>query len=271
MNFSKADKFICFSALASILGATNAFANGLGFQEPVTPIMHDIVNFHDKILMPIIVVISLFVLGLLVWIIVRYNAKSNPKPATFTHNTTIEIIWTAVPVLILLFIAIFSFPLLYKEDVVPSKYDLTIKATGHQWYWEYEYPDYEGVSVTANMLETREEAQKAGKPFRLGTDNAIIVPVGKVVRLQTTAADVIHSWTVPEFGVKIDAVPGKLNQEWFQVEKTGTYYGQCSEVCGIKHYGMPIEVKVVSQAEFDAWIASQKSASTDTIKFAAKQ
>jgi cytochrome c oxidase subunit II len=270
MNLSRADKFICLGALAAIMSGGEAMAQGLGFTKPVTPIMHDIVNFHDKILLPIIILTSLFVLALLVWVILRFNAKANPVPATFTHNSTIEIIWTAVPVLILIFIAIFSFPLLYKEDVVPSKVDLTIKAIGHQWYWEYEYPDIEGLSVTANMLETREAAKAAGKPYLLGTDNAVVVPVNKVVRIQTTAADVIHSWAMPQFGVKIDAVPGRLNEEWFKAEETGTFYGQCSEVCGIKHFAMPIEIKVVTQQEFDAWVASQKSASLNSIQFAAK-
>jgi cytochrome c oxidase subunit II len=187
------------------------------------------------------------------------NKQANPVPAKFTHNTTVEIVWTVVPVLILVFISLFSFPLLYKEDQTPAKYDMTVKVTGHQWYWSYEYPDHEGIAFDANMLPDT-EAKAAGKPVLLATDNAVVVPVGKVVRVQITASDVIHSWAMPAFGVKMDAVPGRLNEAWFNVEKPGTYYGQCSEICGVKHAYMPIEIRAVPQAEFDAWVASQQSA-----------
>lgn len=252
--------FMLAAGMAGGAHAAQPVDKGLGLQAPASPVMHDIHVFHDYVLLPIIVAISLFVLGLLVWIVIRYNAKANPVPAKFTHNTALEIIWTAIPVAILVVISLFSFPLLYKEDQTPAKFDMTVKVTGHQWYWSYEYPDHDGLSFDSNML-SREDAQAAGKPALLGVDNATVVPVGKVVRLQITASDVLHSWAMPAMGVKMDAVPGRLNEAWFQADKVGTYYGQCSEICGIRHAFMPIELKVVTQAEFDAWVASQQSAS----------
>jgi cytochrome c oxidase subunit II len=250
--------------LGSVMTAGAAFADqpvdkGLGLQAPVTEVMREIHFFHDSILLPIITLITLFVLALLIYVMVKFNKQANPVPAKFTHNTTVEIVWTVVPVLILVFISLFSFPLLYKEDQTPAKYDMTVKVTGHQWYWSYEYPDHEGIAFDANMLPDT-EAKAAGKPVLLATDNAVVVPVGKVVRVQITASDVIHSWAMPAFGVKMDAVPGRLNEAWFNVEKPGTYYGQCSEICGVKHAYMPIEIRAVPQAEFDAWVASQQSA-----------
>jgi cytochrome c oxidase subunit II len=196
----------------------------------------------------------------LVYCIVRFNKKLNPVAAKFTHNTTVEVVWTLIPVLILVFISLFSFPLLYKADQVPEKVDLTIKVTGHQWYWSYEYPDQNGISFDANML-AQDEAQTAAKPYLLATDNAVYVPVNKTVRLQLTASDVIHGYLMPAFGIQMDASPGRLGEMWFKADKIGTYYGQCTQICGIKHAYMPIEFKVVSQPEFDAWVASQQSAS----------
>lgn len=269
MRISDAVSALGLGAGFCVLASSSAFAQGLGFKEGVSPVMRDISFFHDSILMPIIVIITLFVLALLIFVMVRFNEKANPTPATFTHHSTLEIVWTAVPVLILLGIATVSFPLLYKEDVVPAKYDMTIKAIGNQWFWQHEYIDHEGVALTSNYL-SKEDAAAQNKPYLLGTDAPVLIPVNKTVRLQVTAADVIHSWAMPQFGVKIDAMPGKLNETWFKAEKTGTYYGQCSEICGKMHYAMPIEIKVVEQAEFDAWIASQKSASNQTIQFAAK-
>jgi cytochrome c oxidase subunit II len=251
------------TAQASQASAAQPVDKGLGLQPPASPVMADIHFFHDWVLFPIIAAISLFVLGLLVWIIIRYNAKANPVPASFTHNTTLEIIWTAIPVAILVVISLFSFPLLYKEDQTPAKFDLTVKVTGHQWYWSYEYPDQDGLSFDSNML-SREDALAGGKPALLAVDNATVVPVGKVVRLQITASDVLHSWAMPAMGVKMDAVPGRLNEAWFKADRVGTYYGQCSELCGVKHAFMPIELKVVTQAEFDAWVAAQQSASIAT-------
>lgn len=255
---------------AGFARAAQPVDKGYALQAPVTEVARDITFFHDVILMPVIVLISLFVAGLLAYCVVRYNKQANPVPAKFTHNTTIEIVWTLIPVLILVGISAFSFPLLYKEDQTPAKYDMTLKVTGHQWYWSYEYADADGVAFDANMLP-QDEAKAAGKPYLLGTDNAVVVPVDKIVRVQVTASDVIHSWAMPSFGVKMDAVPGRLNEAWFRVDKPGFYFGQCSEICGVRHAYMPIEIKAVPQAEFDAWIASQKSADAGSTNPAAAQ
>jgi cytochrome c oxidase subunit II len=236
---------------------------GLGLQAPVTIVGREITGFHNWILMPIITFISIFVAGLLLYCIVRFNKKANPVAAKFTHNTTIEVIWTLIPVAILVVISLFSFPLLYKADQVPAKYDLTLKVTGHQWYWSYEYPDQNGISFDANVLPA-DEAKAAGKPYLLGTDNAVVVPLNKVIRLQLTASDVIHGYLVPAFGIQMDAAPGRLGEMWFKADKVGTYYGQCTQICGVKHAYMPIEIKVVTQPEFDAWVASQQSAQNIT-------
>jgi cytochrome c oxidase subunit 2 len=223
--------------------------------------MKDVHDFHNLLLV-IITVISAFVLGLLLWVMVRYNARVNPKPATWSHNTLIEVVWTIVPVIVLGLIVVPSFRLLYAGEVIPANVDLTVKAIGHQWYWSYEYPDNGGFQFDAQMLSD-EDAQKAGEPRLLGTDNRIIVPVGKVVRVIVTATDVIHSWAVPAFGVKIDAVPGKLNETWFKAEREGVFYGQCSELCGSRHAFMPIAVEVVSQEQFDKWVEEAKTKFAD--------
>ncbi|MCF8506269.1 MAG: cytochrome c oxidase subunit II [Caulobacter sp.] len=234
---------------------------GMGLQPAASPLKHQVHFFHDVILLPIITVISLFVLGLLLWIVVRYNKKSNPTPAKWSHNTTIEVIWTLVPVLILMVISIFSFRLLFDYHNMP-KPDLTVKAVGYQWNWGYEYPDQKIPEFISAMLP-EEEVAKRGLPhsvFRLAATEPMVVPVGKVVRVQVTAADVIHAFALPAFGLKTDAIPGRLNETWFTAEKIGTYYGQCSELCGVDHAFMPIEIKVVSQADFDAWVASKAPA-----------
>jgi cytochrome c oxidase subunit II len=207
----------------------------------------------------IITLICLFVLGLLIWIIVRFNAKANPTPSATTHNTTLEVAWTVIPVLILVAIAIPSFRLLYFEENIPQA-DMTIKAIGRQWYWSYEYPD-NGFTFDAQMIPVRrsQPAVPDGPPRLLGTNNHVVVPVNKTVRLITTGADVIHSWAIPAFGVKIDAVPGRINQTWFKADAEGTYYGQCSELCGANHAFMPITVDVVSQENFDIWLAEAKT------------
>jgi len=205
--------------------------------------------------MPIITAITLLVLGLLVWIIVRYNKKANPVPAKFSHNTTIEVIWTVVPVLILMVIAIFSFRLLFHYNDMP-KPALTVKATGYQWYWGYEYPDQK-ISEIISLPLTKEQADAKKVPYLLAADNAMVVPVNQVVRVQVTGADVIHAFALPAFGLKTDAIPGRLNETWFKAERTGVFYGQCSELCGVDHANMPIEIKVVTQAEFDAWVKSK--------------
>jgi cytochrome c oxidase subunit 2 len=219
--------------------------------------MQEIDNFHNLLLV-IITLITVFVLGLLVWVMVRYNARANPTPANWSHNTLIEIIWTIVPIVILGLIVVPSFRLLYAGEVIPPNVDLTVKAIGHQWYWSYEYPDHGGFTFDALMLNDA-DAAKAGEPRLLGVDNRVVVPVNKTVRVIVTSADVIHSWTIPAFGSKIDGVPGKLNETWFRANREGVFYGQCSELCGSRHAFMPIAVEVVSQEKFDQWITEAKA------------
>ncbi len=242
------------AALAN--GVFKAEPDQLGFMEPATEVMRDIVSFHNGLLIMCIVV-SLFVMLMMFYIFIKFNAKANPTPSKTTHNTLLEVVWTTVPIIILLIIAIPSFKLLYLQDVIPES-DLTVKAIGNQWYWTYEYPDHDDFSFDASML-TDLEAAEAGLPRLLGTDNHIVVPVNKTVRLIVTASDVIHSWAMPAFGVKIDAVPGKLNETWFNVEREGIYYGQCSELCGKDHGFMPIMVEVVSQEKYDAWVEKARA------------
>jgi len=231
----------------------------LGLQAAGDDRMADIIGLHTFVLY-IITAICLFVLGLLVWIMVRYNAKANPTPSATTHNTFLEVAWTVVPVLILVAIAIPSFRLLYFEDVIPPA-DMTVKAIGKQWFWTYEYPDNGNFTFDSLIVPDRRSAPAVpnGPPRLLGTNNHVVVPVGKTVRLLTTGADVIHSWAIPAFGVKIDAVPGRINQSWFKATKEGTYYGECSELCGARHAFMPITVDVVSQEQFDRWVQEAKT------------
>jgi cytochrome c oxidase subunit 2 len=225
-------------------------------QEAATPVMENIVWFHN-FLFWLITVITLFVLGLLVIVMVKFNAKANPVPSKTTHNTLIEVAWTLIPVLILVTLVVPSFRLLFLELDVP-KADLTIKATGNQWNWTYTYPD-DKIEFTSIMLTDEERAKKTPQPPRLlGVDNEMVVPVNKVVRIQTTGADVIHSFAVPAFGIKIDAIPGRLNETWFKATKEGTYYGQCSELCGKDHAFMPIVVRVVKDQEYATWLAAAK-------------
>ncbi len=228
---------------------------GIDLQPGVTPLRNDAAFFHNIILMPIITGITLLVLGLLIWICIRYNKKANPVPAKFTHNTLIEVIWTVVPVLILMFIAIFSFKLLFAYNDMP-KPDLTVKATGYQWYWGYEYPDQKIGEYVSNVLP-EDEAKKKSVPYLLAATEPLVVPAGKVVQVLVTGADVIHSFTVPSFGVIADAIPGRVNNVWFKVDRPGIYYGNCRQLCGIQHSAMPIEVHVLPQAEFDAWVVSK--------------
>jgi cytochrome c oxidase subunit II len=217
--------------------------------------MEQVTSFHNLLLI-IITLISIFVLLLLVWVMVKFNERANPNPSRTTHNTTIEVLWTVIPVVILVVIAIPSFKLLYYSDVIP-KADMTIKATGNQWYWNYQYPDHGKFSYDANMVDTKD--LKPGQPRLLTVDNRIVVPVDTIVRVQVTASDVLHAWAMPAFGVKVDAVPGRLNETWFgPVKKEGVYYGQCSELCGSRHGFMPIAVEVVSKAKFDAWVIMAK-------------
>jgi cytochrome c oxidase subunit 2 len=230
----------------------------IDMQPGVTPLKKDAIFFHNAILLPIITIITLFVLGLLIWCVLRYNKRANPVPARWSHNTPLEVVWTLVPVLILVFISVFSFKLLFAYHDMP-KPDLTIKATGYQWYWGYEYPDQKIPEFVSNILP-EDKAKAAGVPYRLAATQPVVVPVDKTVRVLTTGADVIHSWAVPAFGVIMDAIPGRVNETWFKADRIGTYYGSCRELCGVDHAFMPIEVHVVSQADFDAWVASKKPA-----------
>jgi cytochrome c oxidase subunit 2 len=251
----------------------------MNFQHSVTPIADDIHWFHNLLLI-LITAIVIFVLALLVWVVVRYNAKSNPTPSRTSHHTLLEVAWTIVPVLILLVIAIPSFRLLYAQYDFP-KADLTIKATGYQWYWTYAYPDHGGFNIESRMIA--EEDLKPGQPRLLAVDNEIVVPVNKVAHILLTSDPdgVIHNWTVPSFGVKMDAVPGRVTRVWFQPRETGVYYGQCSELCGENHAFMPIQVRVVSEAEFATWIEEAKKkyasdeapapAGSTAVKFAATE
>jgi cytochrome c oxidase subunit 2 len=218
-------------------------------QESASPVMDNITWFHD-FLSVLITVITLFVLALLVIVVVKFNAKSNPVPSRTTHNTLIEVAWTLIPVLILVGIAVPSFRLLFEELDIP-KADLTIKATGKQWYWSYAYPDNGKFEFDSLMAQDKQ-------PRLLGVDNEMVVPVNKVIRVQTTGADVIHSFAVPAFGIKIDAIPGRLNETWFKATKLGMFYGQCSELCGKDHAFMPIAVRVVNDQEFAAWVETAK-------------
>src|SRR5579871_4532228 len=220
-------------------------------QGSATEVMDFITTFHNWLLVTI-TIITLFVLGLLITVMVKFNAKANPVPSRTTHNTLIEVAWTLIPVLILVGIAIPSFRLLFLELDIP-KADLTIKATGNQWNWTYTYPD-DKIEYTSIMLSEEDRGKLPSPPPRLlGADHAIIVPVNKVVRVQTVGSDVIHSFAVPAFGIKIDAIPGRLNETWFKATKMGTYYGQCSELCGKDHAFMPIVVKVVSDQDYADW------------------
>jgi len=218
-------------------------------QESASPVMDYIIWFHNW-LVGTITVITLFVLVLLIMVVVKFNAKANPVPSKTTHNTLIEVAWTLIPVLILVAIAVPSFRLLFLELDVP-KADLTIKATGKQWYWSYAYPDNGKFEFDSLISQDK-------KPRLLGVDNEMVVPVNKVVRVQTTGADVIHAFAVPAFGIKIDAIPGRLNETWFKATKTGMFYGQCSELCGKDHAFMPIAVRVVSDQEFASWVETAK-------------
>ena len=226
----------------------------LGFQDAVTPVMHDINTFHNWML-GLITVIACFVLLLLVYVMVRFNAKANPTPSKTTHNTLIEVIWTVGPILILLAIAVPSFRLLYLQREIPQA-DMTVKAIGNQWYWSYEYPDHDDLAFDSLMVEDAD--LQPGQPRLLATDNDVVVPVNKTVRVIVTASDVIHNWAMPSFGIKMDAIPGRLNETWFRAEKVGVYYGQCSELCGIRHAYMPITVRVVSEEEFASWLVEAK-------------
>jgi len=254
---------------------------GLGFQPAATELARDLQSL-DHLILIIITAICVFVVGLIAWVIVRFNRRTNPTPASFTHNTPVEIAWTVVPIIILVFIGAFSLPVLFKQQEIPDA-DITIKVTGYQWYWGYEYVD-EGFAFDSYMIgqpatggnyvltpEVEDMLVEAGysrDEFLLATDTAVVVPVGKTIVMNVTGADVIHSWTVPAFGVKQDAVPGRLAQLWFKAEREGIYFGQCSELCGKDHAYMPITVKVVSEEAYKEWLqgAIEEYAEVDTPK-----
>ena len=226
----------------------------LGFQKSASETMDDIVWFHDYMLLPVITAITVFVLFLIAYACIRYRAARNPVASQTSHNTFIEIIWTLVPCLILIVMAVPSFKILYEQDEIPPA-DVTIKAVGYQWYWGYEYPD-ENIIFDSYMIE--EKDLKEGQPRLLSVDNEVYVPVNKVVKVMITANDVLHAWALPSFGVKRDAVPGRINETWFKADRTGTFYGQCSELCGIKHAFMPITVNVVTEEEYNQWLEKAK-------------
>ena len=230
----------------------------MGFQKSASPIMTQITDFHTYVTI-IITVIALFVLALMVYVMARFNEKRNPTPSRTSHNTLLEVAWTVIPIFILVAIAIPSFRLLFAQYDFP-KADITITATGSQWYWSYEYPD-EGINFDSIMVP--EANLKEGQPRLLTVDHEVVVPVNANVVVGLKSNDVIHDWAVPSFGVKLDAVPGRLQQTWFRAEREGIYYGQCSELCGRNHAFMPIAVRVVSQDEYDAWVAGHKSAAID--------
>jgi cytochrome c oxidase subunit 2 len=258
-----------FAALAALALSGPAFAADgqpsdwqMGFQKAATPIMEQITNFHTYVTI-IITVIAFFVLGLMIYVMSRFNEKRNPLPSRTSHHTPLEIAWTVLPILILVAIAIPSFRLLFAQYDFP-KADLTITATGSQWYWTYEYPDH---GITFDSIMVQEADLKEGQPRLLAVDREVVVPVGKNVVVGVKSNDVIHDWAMPAFGVKLDAVPGRLQTTWFRAEREGVYYGQCSELCGRNHAFMPIAVRVVSEADFADWLAKTKaSAARDDAK-----
>ncbi len=232
----------------------------LGFQHSATPVMDNIISFHTFVLY-IIIAISLFVLALMVAIVLRYNASANPTPSRTTHNTLLEVAWTLIPVVILVIIAIPSFRLLFYQLTIPAmsaeQGDVTIKATGKQWFWTYSYPDHGGFEFDSLLVRDPKNL-RPDQPRLLGVDNELVVPVNKNVRVITTGADVIHAFAVPSFGIKIDSIPGRLNETWFKATREGIYYGQCSELCGKDHAYMPIAVRVVSEEQFKTWVEGAK-------------
>lgn len=228
---------------------------GLGLLPAASPVMEDIHSFHNMLLW-IITLITIFVLALMVYVMVRFRRSANPKPSNFTHNTTVEVLWTVIPVIILVIIAVPSFKLLYKADSIAEP-EMTLKVTGNQWYWSYEYPDHGSFSFDSNLLDPSDLQE--GDIRQLSVDNKVVLPVDTDIRIQVTAADVLHNWAMPNFGIKIDTVPGRLLETWVRITKEGTYYGQCSELCGVRHAYMPIEVQAVSKEEFQAWVTKAQA------------
>ena len=253
-------KFLTF--LTSLFTANQIFAKGqptewqLGFQEAGSPLMQQLIDFHDFVFW-IITAITVFVFLLLAYVCVRFSAKNNKKPSTTTHNATLEIAWTLIPVLLLVVIAIPSFRLLYNQNDF-TNIDMTIKATGYTWWWGYEYPDHDGITFDSVIVE--DEELEEGQPRLLTTDYQLVVPVNKNIKMQITSdpSGVIHSWAVPSLGVKMDAIPGRLNETYFNIKEPGMYYGQCSELCGVGHGFMPISIKAVTEEEFVSWVETAK-------------
>jgi cytochrome c oxidase subunit 2 len=282
-NASRSIKSVVLTALAGAMavglgGAAHAAepqAWDINLQPAATSIMRDIRWLHDWWIMPMIVAITIIVTGLLVYVMLRYNTRANPIPRKFSHNTLVEIIWTAVPVLILIAIAVPSFRLLYYKDVFPTTQVVdgrtvpvteadvvTVKASGWRWYWTYDYAESadgagDGVNIISNMVFDADI--RPPQLRQLSTDNPLVLPAGKIVRLNVTGMDVIHAWTIPSFGVKIDAVPGRVNQVWFRIDEPGRYFGQCSEICGIRHAFMPIEVRALPLDQYEQWLAAART------------
>ncbi|MEK9831055.1 MAG: cytochrome c oxidase subunit II [Rhodospirillaceae bacterium] len=244
-----------FALMASPAAAQQPTPWQLGFQEAHSPIMEQMDSFHDFLLW-VIFAISVFVLVLLLYTIVRFREKANPNPTKTTHNTLIEILWTVIPVVILFVIGFFSLPLLYATDDV-SDADVTVKVIGRQWYWSYEYPDHGDFTFDAFMVP--EDELKAGQPRLLATDENLVLPVGKKIRVLVTSSDVLHAFAMPALGSKVDAVPGRTNETWFQIDEPGVYYGQCSELCGAGHAFMPLAIQAVPEAEFNAWVTKAQA------------
>ena len=251
----------CVAALVVLTAASVALAAlghptpwQTGLQDAGSPVMENIIWFH-RLLLIVTTLITVVVLVLLVWVMVRFNQRVHPAPSRTTHRTSLEVAWTVIPIAILVFIAVPSFRLLFLEQNIPPA-DLTVKATGKQWYWSYGYPDHGKFEFDSLMIQDKD--LKPDQPRLLSVDNEMVVPVNKVVRVQVTGSDVIHSFAVPSFGIKIDAIPGRLNETWFKATKEGIYYGQCSELCGKNHAYMPIAVRVVSDSDFNAWLEDAK-------------
>ena len=255
-----------FAWAQGVVGAPQPWE--MGMQRSFGPIKDRIIELHDLVLV-IITVITLFVAGLLIWVIIRYNAQRNPIPSQTSHNTIIEILWTVIPVLILVVIAIPSFRLIYYQDRTPDP-DMTIKVTGHQWYWEFSYPDQGNVDIESRYIH--DEDLKPGQLRLLDVDNQVVIPVGKKIRILTNSTDVIHSFFIPAFGVQRYAIPGRTIETWMEADQVGTFYGECNQICGQDHSRMPISVKAVSEADFKTWIeAAKKSASAAALpKIASK-
>ena len=248
---------VVMAAFSAVVWAQQPHPWQLGMQPPATPVKERIHFLHNIILMPIITVITIFVLGLMLYVMVRFHHSRHPIPTRTSHNAVIEILWTVVPVLILVVIAIPSFKLMYYMDRAPDA-EMTVKVTGNQWYWSYEYPDQGGLAFDSNIVQDKD--LKLGQPRLLAVDKPLVVPVNTTIRVQVAGVPdgVIHSWFVPSFGVQEYAMPGRLNESWMRVEREGTYYGECNQICGINHAFMPIEVKVVSKADFQTWLAQAK-------------